>query len=258
VNVSTASGERPASEDLTAQARIRNAAIAEFAVEGFLKATVRDIAAAAGVSPALVIHHFGSKAGLREVCDAYVLETLLQRARGESSAAGVRDGLRDYLANPAEFHLQGQYMVRAIDENSPTADRFVEALLAESENVLSAGIADGSIRPTSDLRAMAVLTLVISQGLLSMPPAVVRALGHEALNPEVMRRMAAPSLELYTYGIYTDDTLLRSVHDALDDPLRDTTNATQSATSETHGTTNKTATNETAMSETATNEEGQK
>jgi AcrR family transcriptional regulator len=232
VNVSTASSDRPASEDLTAQARIRNAAIAEFAVEGFLKATVRNIAAAAGVSPALVIHHFGSKAGLREICDAYVLETLLQRARDDASAAGVRGGLRDYLANPAEFHLQGQYMVRAIDEDSPTADRFVEALVGESEKVLNAGIGDGSIRPTSDLRAMAVLTLINSQALLSMPPAIVRALGHDALNPAVMRRMAAPSLELYTYGIYTDDTLLKSVQDALDDPP-------DSATNESHGTTNE-------------------
>jgi TetR/AcrR family transcriptional regulator, regulator of cefoperazone and chloramphenicol sensitivity len=230
--MSTAGSDRAPSEDLTAQARIRNAAIAEFAVEGFLKATVRDIAAAAGVSPALVIHHFGSKAGLREVCDAYVLETLLRRARDDASAAGVRNGLRDYLANPAEFHVQGQYMVRAIAEDSPTADRFVEALLAESEKVLSAGIGDGSIRPTSDLRSMAVLTLINSQALLSMPPAIVRALGHDALNSEVMRRMAAPSLELYTYGIYTDDTLLKSVQGALDDPQHGTTNETHSTRNE--------------------------
>jgi AcrR family transcriptional regulator len=218
VNVRTAPEARPPSEDLTAQARIRNAAIAEFAAEGFLKAKVRDIAAAAGVSPALVIHHFGSKAGLREVCDAYVLGILLQRAREDANPAGVRSGIRDYLANPSEFHIQVHYMSRAIDEDSPAADRFVEALVAESEGVLSAGIADGSIRPTSDLRAMAVLTLLNSQALLTMPPAIARALGHETLNPEVMSRMAIPSLELYTYGAYTDDTLLKSIREALDEP----------------------------------------
>lgn len=67
--------------DLTATARIRNAAIELFARDGFQKTNVRAIAAAAGVSPALVIHHFGSKDGLRAVCDEYVLEVLTSRAR---------------------------------------------------------------------------------------------------------------------------------------------------------------------------------
>jgi len=223
LNVSTDKSGRSPSEDLTAQARIRNAAIAEFASKGFPKANVRDIASAAGVSPALVIHHFGSKAGLREVCDEYVLETLLQRARDDADAASVRNGIRDYLANPSEFHEQVHYMTRAIDEDSPAADRFVEALVAESEGLLKAGIADGSMRPTSDLRAMSVLTLLNSLALLTMPPAIARALGHEELNPEVMRRMAMPSLELYTHGVYTDDAMLTSIQDALGAPTVTTT-----------------------------------
>jgi AcrR family transcriptional regulator len=213
--VRTASGDRSSSEDLTAQARIRNAAIAAFAAEGFQKANVRDIAASAGVSPALVIHHFRSKAGLREVCDEHVLRALLQRAQDEAHPAGVRNGIRDYLANPSEFHEQVHYMVRAIDEDSPAADRFVQAMLDESEAQLSAGVADGSVRPTADARAMSVLTMLISLSLLTMPPAIARTLGHEALNPEVMRRMALPALELYTYGVYTDDTVLTSVVAAL-------------------------------------------
>jgi AcrR family transcriptional regulator len=221
--MSTARGDRTASADLTAQARIRNAAIAEFAAQGFSKANVRDIAAAAGVSPALVIHHFGSKAGLQEVCDEYVLNALLRRARDEARPAGVRNGIRDYLANPSEFHEQVQYMVRAIDEDSPSADKFVEALVRESEDFLTVGIADGSVRPTADMRAMSVLTMLISLSLLTMPPAIARALGHESLNPEVMRRMALPSLELYTHGVYTDDSMLQSIQEALNDSTSQTT-----------------------------------
>lgn len=218
VNMSTARQERPPSGDLTAQARIRNAAIAEFASVGFSKANVRDIASNAGVSPALVIHHFGSKAGLQEVCDVYVLNALLRRARDDAQPATVRNGIRDYLADPSEFHEQVQYMVRAINEDSPSADKFVAALVTESEDLLSAGIADGSVRPTADLRAMSVLTMLLSLSLLTMPPAIARVLGHESLNPEVMRRMAMPSLELYTHGVYTDDSMLSSIQDALNDP----------------------------------------
>ncbi len=62
----------PPSEDLTTRARIRDAAVLRFGREGF-GASVRTVAADAGVSPGLVIHHFGSKDGLRAACDEYVL-----------------------------------------------------------------------------------------------------------------------------------------------------------------------------------------
>ena len=57
--VASAAGKRSA-EDLTARARIRDAALALFAERGTDGATIRDIAKAAGVSGGLVRHHFGS------------------------------------------------------------------------------------------------------------------------------------------------------------------------------------------------------
>jgi len=53
-------------DDLTAAARIRDAAIERFGEQGF-SVGLRPIAEAAGVSAALVIHHFGSKDGLRRL-----------------------------------------------------------------------------------------------------------------------------------------------------------------------------------------------
>ncbi len=60
-------------DDLTAAARIRDAAIEQFGDQGF-GVGLRSIAEAAGVSAALVIHHFGSKDGLRQACDDFVAE----------------------------------------------------------------------------------------------------------------------------------------------------------------------------------------
>ncbi len=65
-----------ASEDLTARARIREAALSHFAEEGYERATVRGIARTAGVSPGLLRHHFGSKQELRQACDEYVAGVL--------------------------------------------------------------------------------------------------------------------------------------------------------------------------------------
>src|SRR5690348_11059831 len=74
--MSITSRSGPAAEDLTARARIRDAALGHFAEHGFDRATIRDIARTAGVSPGLVRHHFGSKDGLRQACDAYTLQVL--------------------------------------------------------------------------------------------------------------------------------------------------------------------------------------
>ena len=63
-------------EDLTARARIREAALKHFAEEGYERATIRGIAQTAGVSPGLLRHHYGSKEALRTACDDYVFEIL--------------------------------------------------------------------------------------------------------------------------------------------------------------------------------------
>ena len=60
-------------DDRTARAVIRDEALRLFAERGPDVVTVRQIAAAAGVSPGLVIHHFGSKDRLREAVDEHVL-----------------------------------------------------------------------------------------------------------------------------------------------------------------------------------------
>jgi TetR/AcrR family transcriptional regulator, regulator of cefoperazone and chloramphenicol sensitivity len=67
---------RPAPDDLTARATIRAAAIPVFADHGMAVVTITQIAAHAGVSPALVIHHFGSKDGLKEASDERALAVL--------------------------------------------------------------------------------------------------------------------------------------------------------------------------------------
>ncbi|MGP4017380.1 TetR family transcriptional regulator [Saccharopolyspora sp. 5N708] len=212
---SARSDDSPAA-DLTAQAKIRNAAIAHFGRDGFQKTNLRAIAAAAGVSVGLIFHHFGSKEGLLRACDEHVLRVLTNRARaaGRPAGAGLQDLHGEYLANPEEYRLQAQYMARAIAEDTPAANTFVTAMVAESEAIFRAGAADGTMRRSSDPRGLAVLNILISQAVLTMPPPLARALGQERFGPDVLRRLALPTLELYTHGLYTDDAPLKAAQDA--------------------------------------------
>ena len=85
---------RSASDDRTAVARIRDAAIEQWGEHGF-NVGLRSIAESAGVSAALVIHHFGSKDGLRKACDDYIAEderlTPVLVPLGDGLLAAARD-----------------------------------------------------------------------------------------------------------------------------------------------------------------------
>ncbi|MEV4078449.1 hypothetical protein ACGFJC_53000 [Nonomuraea fuscirosea] len=132
--------------------------------------------------------------------------------RAIAATAGVSAG----LSNPEEYRLQLRYMLRAIEEDTPAAAAFVNALVDESEEIPQAGIADGTVRPSADVRALAVLSVLNSVAALTMPLALVRALGYERFGPHVLRRLALPTLELYTHGLYTDAAALKAARATLE------------------------------------------
>ena len=79
-------------DDRTGRARIRDAALRLFSERGPDAVTMRDIAAAAGVSPALLVRHYGSKDGLIEAVDDYVvtsIESMLTQVTEQAGAVGL-------------------------------------------------------------------------------------------------------------------------------------------------------------------------
>src|ERR1700753_1475600 len=100
------------SADLTALARIRDAAIEQFGQNGF-GGGLRTIAEAAGVSAALVIHHFGTKDGLRKACDDFLAEEI----RDSTSEAMRSNDPAAWLAQLAEIESYAPlmaYLVRSL------------------------------------------------------------------------------------------------------------------------------------------------
>jgi AcrR family transcriptional regulator len=116
---------RSAAGDRTAKAVIRDEALRLFAAAGPDAVTIRQIAAAAGVSPGLVVHHFGSKEGLRMAVDekvASIFDVLFEQARGE--AAALRPGSAASLA---------ELMVRELPADSAVPAYLRRLLLAGDE-----------------------------------------------------------------------------------------------------------------------------
>lgn len=94
------SAEHGQATELTAKTTIRNRALELFAEHGYNGVSLRDIAAAADVSPALIVHHFGSKAGLKQQVDDYAiaLVTVLSERQGDPEvAAKMAEQVRKFI-----------------------------------------------------------------------------------------------------------------------------------------------------------------
>ena len=118
---------RSALDDRTARAIIRDEALRLFAARGPDAVTVRQIAAAAGVSPALIVHHFGSKDGLREAVDHHVLD-LFEAMLAEMTAEDAPD-----LYDPAATGSLAEAIVGHLPPGSPVPAYLRRLLLSDGD-----------------------------------------------------------------------------------------------------------------------------
>ena len=193
-----------ADNDLTTKARIRDAAIEQVATSGSPAFTVRGVAKIAGVSPALVLHHFGSKDGLAAACDAYVLERFHEVAIPGTSAAEVMATMDVEM----ELAPLARYAAESLRAGTPFAKVFMERLVVDSENYLQRSVAAGMVRPAGDERRRAEFLTMFSIGLLLLSPYLVPSGTPADDFKEIQRRYNPEILEFYTYGLFTDDTYL--------------------------------------------------
>ena len=206
-----AGSQAPGPRELTGRARILQAAVHRFAVEG-MSAPLRAVAADAGVSAGLIIHHFGSRDGLREACDAYVLaETRAVKSRVVGSAGGA-DALLVQLAQVEEYAPLVGYVLRRLQTGGPLAAQLVDGFVADAVEYLRQGEEAGTVRPSRDPEARArFLTEQALGALLLQLPAQQDRLDLTGL-PTWLRsyseRIVLPALEVYTEPLLTDRALL--------------------------------------------------
>ncbi|WP_284980260.1 TetR family transcriptional regulator [Arthrobacter sp. fls2-241-R2A-200] len=213
-------------EDLTTRARIRDAAIALFGRDGFSRATVRAVAADAGVSPGLVIHHFGSKEGLRQACDQHVLAQTASQGKEKADPSSTRHLIQDYLNHPGQYADEIAYIRRSLGDESDAGNAFFDAVVDQTQGIIEAGIEAGTIRDFEDVRSTAVIIASNSLAMLVLGRHLSRALGTDSgpgtdasetggISPDLLRQLTLPALDIYTHGFYADARFLDAARDAL-------------------------------------------
>jgi TetR/AcrR family transcriptional regulator, regulator of cefoperazone and chloramphenicol sensitivity len=195
----------PAFEDLTARARIRDAAIRLFAERGIDGTTVRDIALQAGVSPGLLRHHFGSKEALRQACDTYALDRIV-RIKEELY-------LDDKVATPGflpSVHptivLLYKYVTRALLDGSPSAAAMFDDMVVLTEQWVSKHTPD----VTTDYRAFAAVLVGMQSGILAMHEHVSRALGVDIFTTDGHVRMAGALADFYSHPLIDSEFVAKA------------------------------------------------
>ena len=187
-------------EDLTARARIREAALRHFAEDGYERATIRGIARTAGVSPGLLRHHFGSKDELRQACDDYVAGVLhrlnAQMLSAPGDAASARTATKRFQ----------RYLARALADGSPTVRPIFDEMVTLTEQWLERSDNNRSDRPAIDRRIRAALLTAMAAGIPLLHEHVSRALGTDMFGPEGDRLLALGLLDIYTHPLLDHGT----------------------------------------------------
>ncbi|MBL7257260.1 TetR/AcrR family transcriptional regulator [Paractinoplanes lichenicola] len=186
------------SSDLTARARIRDAAIQLFAERGVEGATIRDIAQQADVSSGLLRHHFGSKEGLRDACDEWALHELT-KVSGQFIEFSTLDGFT------LRVRLLQSYLIRSILDGSPAGTAMFDRMLEYGEQWLAT-----TDLKVADPRAFVAVLSVMKMSLFTMSDLMSRALGDDVTQPQAWGRMLRASLDLFSQPLITKEQALQA------------------------------------------------
>jgi len=155
------------------QQRILDAAAQSFAAAGYAKTTVEAIAARAGVSKALVYHHFRGKEAIHEAVLKRTLDDWTEACRVEGGGVLERIG---EMHRQALIYARGNPLLRALfqlDElvlrdlvHSPAVRACVDDTRTELIELVEEGVTSGELRADLDTARMADLIRILHMAFI--------------------------------------------------------------------------------------------
>jgi AcrR family transcriptional regulator len=202
-------------DDRTGRARIRDAAIGLFGERGVDGTSLKLIAEAAGVSQPLIVHHFGSKDGLRVACDEHVAASV-RASKLEAMSAGSGIDPMAALRSVDDNRPLMRYLARTLTDGSPHVAALVDEMVADAVEYMAEGERTGAVLPSEHPRERAVVLTVWSLGLLALSEHVERLLGVDVLGSgDQLTAYILPALEILSKGV-VPGSLYEQMRDALE------------------------------------------
>lgn len=170
--------------------RILREAMRLFGENGVSGSSVRAVAAAADVSPATVMHHFGTKQGLRHAVDDRLLEgyrDLLTAAARALLAEGPAPDPSALMADP----VARGYLRRALLDGGPEPTALLTAVVAVVRDNLATLADQGRTPVGADLDYAAVQVVALLLGPVVLGPLLPGFEAAAAAAGTVQRRSSA-------------------------------------------------------------------
>ena len=176
-----------------------------FGQRGIEATSLREVAKASEVSPALLVHHFGGKNGLVAAVDEAALLEFGGAYAGEEPAEAA-DLLRRRAAQTAHvMHERPDvcaYLGRALVERTPGAERLFQAMIAGGRKEIDGLAASGALRPDADRLWATLQHFFLIWAPLSFLPLLTEVLDAPLLDQDQLERWVEANVELLEKGIY--------------------------------------------------------
>jgi AcrR family transcriptional regulator len=183
------------------RAQLIETATKAFARDGFATTSLRSIAKEAGVSPALVVHHFGSREKLIEECIIKSLGLWVSEKQqfvdvSLSTAIGQWQSSIDKHGGKLQFFRQ------VLLFGGEPANILFSRMVLEARMIIDAQIEKGQMRKAGQPDDLALLMTLHGLAPLLLQEQVNKHLGGSFMEPELGARLAGANLEIYRKGIY--------------------------------------------------------
>ncbi len=190
---------------ISARDAIVDAAIRCFGEDGIASTSLRAVAREAGVSPALVVHHFSGKEGLVKAVDEAVVGEF-----GDAFAAGEPDEAGDLLRRRAQQTARVMrerphvcaYLGRALVERTDGGMALFRAMIAGGRAQVDSLAGQGALRPDADRLWATLQHFFLIWAPLSFMPLLEETLGGPLLEPDQLDRWVEANVGLLREGLY--------------------------------------------------------
>jgi TetR/AcrR family transcriptional regulator, regulator of cefoperazone and chloramphenicol sensitivity len=193
----------------SARKPIIRAAFRAFGEGGIEATSLREVARAAGVSPALVVHHFGGKEGLVAAVDEAALGEFGAAYRSGEGSDGEAEGrnlLRERAAQTARVMAEVpevcRYLGRALVEGTAGSASLLRAMVEAGRVEIDSLAEDGALRDDADLQWATLQHFFLIWAPLSFMPLLRETLGEDLLAPGQLDRWVEANVALLEGGLY--------------------------------------------------------
>lgn len=181
------------------------AALRVFGEHGIGATSLREVARAAEVSPALIVHHFGGKEGLVAAVDEAALLEFGAAYAAEEAPTG-RELLHQRSAETAHVMRERPdvctYLGRALVEVTPGSSGLFQVMLEGGREEVDLLTEKGALRSDLDPVWATLQHFFLIWAPLSFLPLLEQALGEPLLSDASLNRWVAANVNLLEQGLY--------------------------------------------------------